>query len=45
MAEFAQSENFMKLIYVAIFCTIVAFGFINKQEVIDLYKFTLSTCS
>lgn len=45
MAEFAQSENFMKLIYLGIACTVVAVGFINKQEVIDLYKFTLGVCS
>jgi len=45
MAQFLQSDNFMKLVYVAVFCGIIAFGFVNKQEVIDLYKFTLSTCS
>ena len=45
MAEFAQSENFMKLIYLGIACTILAVGFINKQEVIDLYKFTIGVCS
>jgi len=45
MAQFLQSQNFMKLIYVAVACTIIAFGYVNKQEVIDLYKFTLSTCS
>ena len=45
MAEFMQSDNFMKLVYLAVACFIVTVGFINKQEVIDLYKYTLSVCS
>ena len=45
MAQFLQSENFMKLVYVAVACSIIALGFVNKQEVIQLYKYTLSTCS
>jgi len=45
MVEFAKSDNFMKLIYLGVACTIVAVGFINKQEVVDLYKFTIGVCS
>ncbi len=44
MVEFMKSDNFMKLTYVIVACTIVAVGFVNKQEVIDLYKFTLGVC-
>lgn len=45
MVEFLKSDNFMKLTYTIVACIIIAFGFINKQEVIDLYKYTLSVCS
>jgi hypothetical protein len=45
MVEFLKSDNFMKLVYILVVCTILAVGFLNKQEVIDLYKYTLSVCS
>ena len=45
MAEFMQSDNFMKLIYLTIGIAFVTIGFVNKQEVIDLYKFTIGVCS
>lgn len=45
MAEFAQSDNFMKLVYLTIGIAFITVGFVNKQEVIDLYKFTLGVCS
>ena len=45
MVEFMKCDNFMKLVYVAVGCTIIAVGFVNKQEVIDLYKYTLGVCS
>jgi hypothetical protein len=45
MVEFLKSENFIKLVYVLVALTIVMIGFVNKQEIIDLYKFTLSACS
>lgn len=45
MSEFLRSDNFMKLTYLAVACVVVTIGFVNKQEVIDLYKFTLGVCS
>jgi len=45
MVDFMKSDNFMKLVYVIVGCAIIAFGFVNKAEVIDLYKYTLSVCS
>ena len=45
MVEFLKSENFIKLVYVATACVIVTIGFVNKQELIELYKLTLSACS
>lgn len=45
MIEFMKSENFIKLTYLIVFCGIIAFGFVNKHEVIELYKMTLSVCS
>lgn len=45
MSEFAQSDNFMKLVYLTIGIAFITVGFVNKQEVIDLYKFTLGVCS
>lgn len=45
MVEFLKSDNFMKLTYTIVVCVIIAFGYVNKQELIDLYKYTLSVCS
>lgn len=45
MVEFLKSDNFMKWVYILMGCTILAVGFVNNQEVIDLYKCTLSVCS
>lgn len=43
--DFLKSDNFMKLVYIAVVLAIVAFGYVNKQEMIDLYKYTLSVCT
>ena len=45
MSEFAQSDNFMKLVYLSVGIALLTIGFVNKQEVIDLYKFTIGVCS
>ena len=45
MVEFLKSDNFIKLVYILAAFTIVMIGFVNKQEIIDLYKYTLSACS
>ncbi len=45
MVEFLKSDNFIKLVYVAVACFVVMVGFVNKQEIIQLYKLTLSACS
>lgn len=45
MVEFLKSDNFIKLVYVAVACFIVMIGFVNKREIIDLYKITLSACT
>ena len=45
MVEFLKSENFIKLVYVITACFVVMVGFVNKREIIDLYKITLTACS
>jgi hypothetical protein len=45
MVEFLKSDNFIKLVYVFVACFVVMVGFVNKREIIDLYKLTLSACS
>ena len=45
MVEFLKSDNFINLVYVAVACFVVMIGFVNKREIIDLYKLTLSACT
>ena len=45
MVEFLKSDNFIKLVYVITACFVVMVGFVNKREIIDLYKITLTACS
>jgi len=45
MIDFMKSENFIKLVYIGVVCTILAVGFVNKGEVIDLYKYTINVCN
>ena len=45
MIDFLKSDNFIKLVYIFAACFVVGVGFINKRELIDLYKITISACS
>jgi len=40
--EFAKSDNFMKLVYLFVICTVLGLGFLSKGEFVELYKITLA---
>ena len=42
---FMQSDNFMKLVYLATGLVLLFVGLINKQEVLRLIEHVISVCS
>jgi len=39
-----NSQNFMKLVYLAVGLTLLFVGLINKQEVVGLVKLAIQSC-